>query len=1218
MNRYALMIMLIVGSLGGLVLASNYGVFEEEGVPEGTVTDPTYGTVPYYKSHTPPDTFECWASIETDCLTPLLGTSTEGSADDLKYVEGKPSDVAQPGIYIIKPNPSDVSKVEFHYKPHFNIQNQEGEFVYEDKKMDYFDVMLYCQIRVWGTDIQNAWLEYNSPKEDFPIKIAEIDPSTDPTYFNGQAYVVDINGMKLEQVKFFQISAEIGPSSAIHIDRLRVLMTHGGSELGDDWWHVATDGPRNYGKSGNHPSSSSSDNTDDFEFHLDNIGWNFNDELAGRSGAHWTLTNRKDVTLDWYTRYKLKARCGVDRYEFICEWGNCPGYVDTGQNDWSKTHFTARIDDRGFDTSSSDGWNTFHVAKVGTPGSTLIWDKFDSDIRNNGDPIHYSGTYTTDLGTDLKKDFDLKMPVHVDSSFWKRVIDLDWDVHLYASDFEFQGHGFRNFDYPIIKEIKMTPNSRPQASNFRLLVDAESNYDGASVRRGLSDGDVQVIIFSDSDPNWNAEQSDGNDLDYSVWTSMWDKSNDGYDGWTTNEYQISEFDSGFYTAWVKVRDSKGHYSYDFFQFEVLIGAATIRLVSPNQEVNSISDLYSVPLVVEVAAQEGYKANGVNYTIYGDNDGDGVNDDPLTGLTPMVEDYFSYEDYWNATFDPYDFGNGVYDLIYYVRDSKSEVERTIILDLWNDPPNIDFNDHYNYMPIRQLYDYLINISVTDMEGDPFTNVSMCFYNLTEDEQLDQQVTPWYNLTNQETVGGDPTDYWQYEIDPVNFTNEEMYYLQVRVNGSYGFNYEGIYVLFERLNPLIQYLPEGTEEYSINSGDEQYDPLSDYYTGEDLFQCEFKVIQGNYSISNFTWYVASDSALTDVYADGFIEHELGTSTYQIEFDPRLLPNGKFFLGVESTNLTDHTFRPQKIYVDIDYYLYNDIADGIENYMIDSKVIYDPDDVVTNDYVIGKTNITYDEENPRGYNYVFDLSDSSVLDYVYGIYPEYKIFRKGLTYYETPETDISTAEKLYFQFGERPPLEYDTLQFHMKTPEIRLRDDFEKPETGTTLDGREYMKIEVILESEHYFSNVHCVYKPSIPISSAENYEYTLYILDGENWEKVDVEVKFSSDSFNQMWQFTIDEIGVSGYEQFTFQIEGIKKEGIDFDWGPILFSFITAGVMAGLTFYIIPTKTDLIKDNRTLRKKKWIYYLIATVITVGAGAGMFFGANALGASLVYYAI
>ena len=95
-------------------------------------------------------------------------------------------------------------------------------------------------------------------------------------------------------------------------------------------------------------------------------------------------------------------------------------------------------------------------------------------------------------------------------------------------------------------------------------------------------------------------------------------------------------------------------------------------------------------------------------------------------------------------------------------------------------------------ISQLYDYDINVSISDPEIDSYDNVSVRIYN--------NVINPILNWTYMTQIGS--TDQWTHAIQPILFPNDQ-YTVEVRAKDDLGYAYKSISILITNLRPQMQF-------------------------------------------------------------------------------------------------------------------------------------------------------------------------------------------------------------------------------------------------------------------------------------------------------------------------------------------------------------------------------------------------------------------------------
>jgi len=636
-------------------------------------------------------------------------------------------------------------------------------------------------------------------------------------------------------------------------------------------------------------------------------------------------------------------------------------------------------------------------------------------------------------------------------------------------------------------------------------------------------------------------------------------------------FNTTYFENGRYTAWIKVTDDLGHSTMKKFDFEVLVGAPVIRFPDFNNYdiVSNFSENLSIRASVQ--ARDGYKTNGVQMRMLNETE-DVVLDWLEMSNIPASTDFWI-----NNSINLVDYGEGTYNIEVRAEDSEAIGTSTLILDFLNNRPVIEILKPTEGEVIDVLYNYDINASIHDIEGDPFDNVSIMVYNSTGASQF----LEWQNMSDQ---GG---GLWNYSIDPIDYTNEAWYTISIRAKDPAGFGNTNVSIYFQRLAPQVEF---DSYEYNI-------------FDWDALEVISFNVTQGLPSISNFTYEISSSLFGGVIYVNESFDAQFGVSNYNLTIEPRDLPNGEVILKLKCYNLTNHEFQFSAVHLSVNYFV------DEQSYYEYGTFDYDSNkQVETNSYTEGELSIQYYPY--LAYNYRFN-EPSSLEDLKFAAFPDYRIFRSGESKYYRP---LSGETGLAFEFDNKPYGSQDFLTFNAKSPTLESTSVAGEAEYGTLANGLNYLTIEVILTSELDFDNVLCKFQPDIGIRDSDSYSYSLYILQGINYIKSDIEVSFTGDFFEEMWSWEYSDV-IAGQDVY-FKIYGIYAPGEEFDLAPLLYAGIIAFVFMLIGWVVI---------GKSVFKDKWIFkrmdnkifYIVGGVITAGVFA-LSYVLMAVFGSIVPYAV
>ena len=174
-------------------------------------------------------------------------------------------------------------------------------------------------------------------------------------------------------------------------------------------------------------------------------------------------------------------------------------------------------------------------------------------------------------------------------------------------------------------------------------------------------------------------------------------------------------------------------------------------------------------------------------------------------------------------------------------------------------------------ISQLYDYDINVSISDPELDSYNNVSVRIYN-----NITNPILNWTNMTQ---VGS--TDQWTHTIQPILFPNDQ-YIVEVRAADDLGYAYKSISILITNLRPQIQFQNIENNDIITRSNNFTLDIAIVDNEGDIFSNASIMIYDSNISPQLSNW-----TALT---------HIIG-SDYAFSFNPSDFEEGSYVISVRA---------------------------------------------------------------------------------------------------------------------------------------------------------------------------------------------------------------------------------------------------------------------------------------------------------------------------------
>ncbi len=1047
--------------------------------------------------------------------------------------------------YTVRPEPVLLEGNQFDIRFRYASISSSNYSMDLDYPLDYYDVYLYAQIE--GINYPSKMVCLQAFMTDKWVNISE----------NLGYNYININGSFLERAFEFRIYGKVDTLERnLYIDRIRLVLAHKGTYK-INLNHINVPDGNDWGNLGNLKGVTCTEVM--YEGGDMDQTWNYPstwyDEYSSSETNHCGRRKYSDGYVKIAQAYSINPEetgniiwIKKGRIEYAGSYDTLNAYsnnyhqylYDYSTGNWFTTYSTQNdyIEGGFWSYRIQDGifldYNVAGQAASNFINSNGIWG-----IRVYGSTYRHNDEYARVI---LNDDF---------AAYWLNV----------------QGYGFSKHDYPIIS-IGTTVGDGDiitPISSFQVKADISTIYTGRTINK------ASYLFVKNDEESWN---------DY-TWKSL--TYNSGIEKWLSADLNAAHFTDGNYSIWVMANDTAGLSSCSKWDVQILQNRPQVVFNSPDPNIipyESYPGKANYLVNVTINDQKEYDSYGVFLKIFNEKKENVSDWLSMNRVSP-------YKDDWTLIIDPCNYGLGLFYLTARACDEIGLGYGYSKIMFNNSRPQISFNTPTDLETIEEVLSYLVNVSISDLEGDSFDNVSLMVYNLTIEGELDApQYNVWQNLTRQGA-----TSFWIYDIVPFDFDNFEFYGIVVRTKDWYGYNNNSVKVYFYRADPKIAFLEE--DDYII------YTEAAN--NGEYLLEIE--VTQGGPAIANFTYTVTQGLFGTE-YTSGLTLYT-GASIYNLTIQPRDLPYQEgLILTVYINNVTGGKVKVGNKYINSRYYLENSL--GKLNYVIDSEdsLMYINKDVETNTFVQGSYAINYNNEEVLAYNYHIELP-SYVSDTVYSKDPNYQILRGAHKY--KPVFDVSDVDDLYFQFYEKPVDYKDKLYFNMETPSLATGSDFEEPESGILDDGREYVKIGLELSSNFYFENVKCVYSPILTTIDFSEYEFTLYIVEEGEERESDIDIKFEGGTFDAVWTFYIDIIDAN--EHRSFVIYGVKAASQEINFGPIMYGAIVAGGVSVFWFGIL-RKPML--QKRAFKKKSWLYYAIGAGIAVGLFIATFLGTQ--GATLM----
>ncbi|MFX1453875.1 MAG: hypothetical protein ACFFDB_00735 [Promethearchaeota archaeon] len=148
--------------------------------------------------------------------------------------------------------------------------------------------------------------------------------------------------------------------------------------------------------------------------------------------------------------------------------------------------------------------------------------------------------------------------------------------------------------------------------------------------------------------------------------------------------------------------------------------------------------------------------------------------------------------WRQTFNSLDFQSGNYSVWVNTTDSSGLSTLNVYpFVINNSRPEINFITPKPFDKITELYNYNINVSITDLESDIIGTPQISLY-----QNISNPLINWTDMEQLDIL----KPYWNFTIDPINFSNG-LYYIKVRANDTKGYGYNEISVNIQNNPPNI---------------------------------------------------------------------------------------------------------------------------------------------------------------------------------------------------------------------------------------------------------------------------------------------------------------------------------------------------------------------------------------------------------------------------------
>jgi len=251
--------------------------------------------------------------------------------------------------------------------------------------------------------------------------------------------------------------------------------------------------------------------------------------------------------------------------------------------------------------------------------------------------------------------------------------------------------------YPKINDIYTIPDSEispigdPQ---FRIYCQTEDIYRESNAwNNGINNVQYLIVNNSGGHTGWDYLEYDSNNL-YS------------------KQLNTADFENGNYTCWIRTEDNNGLYTYDYYDFSIQNARPRISIITPSF-LEEITQLYNYNVNISIFEPEGEEYwifGNPEILIYQENESQ-----PILNWTEMERYNPFLPQYWNYSFNPVDYDNGIYKIKLRVRDSIDYGYNDTMININNNPPKIE----------------IISPSLTELQI-PFTQTIEC--NISNEEPI----------------------------------------------------------------------------------------------------------------------------------------------------------------------------------------------------------------------------------------------------------------------------------------------------------------------------------------------------------------------------------------------------------------------------------------------------------------------------------------------------
>lgn len=550
------------------------------------------------------------------------------------------------------------------------------------------------------------------------------------------------------------------------------------------------------------------------------------------------------------------------------------------------------------------------------------------------------------------------------------------------------------------------------------------------------------------------------------------------------------FDDGEYLTVNEIKIYEGH-----------LHRPNITFWIPENEFDTISQFYNYTVNVEVEDVDELPIYNVEFSLY----------NPLTNITEIDWEGMGNggNSFWNFTFDPIDFDNGLYNFIVRARDNVGYGIHNISIYIINERPTITFITPQNLDKIEQIANYNINCSVYDLENDNFSTPEIMIYQNSSNPTVDW--TPMgQNLQYPE--------YWIFTINPIDFENE-VYMITVRANDTKGYENKTIVMSFQgELD--IEILSPIETELSIPH---LWDIICNITHIDELDLTQWDIVK---TLANYNW---KNLVLNPI-----------SQLFEANFNLTHYEYGDYYLIVKTTINSYHFYEVKEIQIHpLMTYNISEVSYTNSDFIISPKASQTPRiraSITLEHHPIVKER-DFEIYLPSEFNDAFD----------------YYIIRNFVQY----EPLINFSQGSYIKWSLPNYQSNDTIYFDLQKPTLinELLEDLDKD-----------YRMNFTLNSIHHFSDL--TIKNIVNFSRPQDYKYSVEYLNQSEWVNVPTIfiVNFQEGSVD--FQFEWEEINKSSMIQFRLFAE-YQKEEEEVNGGEGGINWILAGsfVPIGLALWLI---------------------------------------------------